>query len=255
MVILDTLCHTGLNKYQPVESLLYHMEHSGVEKAVLIQHMGTTDNSYRVECLRHHPCRFKLAVIVEETDNGRGIRRWVDKGINGIQPAADFRAEASDPLAHRRAAVEDRLAVSVPSTPSTLRGTEFQEVLQLFPDLQIAIEHIGGFGLGTQAPAEELDLMKALAQHDNLTIKLPGFGEVCDLPYSFQEVPDAVRNVVKVFGPDRVMWDSDYPPDNTREGYHHSLEFPLDYLSDFSDEGRDWIFGDTALRVWGFESD
>ena len=30
MTIVDTHCHIGLHKYEPVESLLYHMNTSGV---------------------------------------------------------------------------------------------------------------------------------------------------------------------------------------------------------------------------------
>ena len=70
MLIVDTHCHAGLNKYEPIETLLYHMEQSGVDRAVLIQHQGTTDNSYHVECLQAHPDRLASAMIVESTDDG-----------------------------------------------------------------------------------------------------------------------------------------------------------------------------------------
>lgn len=253
MIIVDTHCHTGVDKYEPVESLLFHMEQSGVEKAVLIQHQGTTDNSYHVDCLRNHPHRFKSAMIVEDTDTGSGIWQWADQGISGIRLDADSRAKTSDPLAHWRAAAELHLVVSAPAGPEALGSAEFQEVLQLFPELHIVIEHLGGFGFGKGSPAQERETLHALAQHSNLTIKLPGFGEFCDLPYPFQEVPESVRNVLAAFGPDRVMWGSDFPPVSCREGYHHSLEFPLEYLSDLSEQDREWVFGGTALKVWGFD--
>ena len=77
MTIVDTHRHTGLDKYEPVESLLFHMEQSGVEKAVLIQRMGTTDNSYHVECLRQYPHRssqprsWKITTTAAVSGNGR----------------------------------------------------------------------------------------------------------------------------------------------------------------------------------------
>ena len=43
MTIVDTHCHTGIHKYEPVEALLFHRERAGVDKAVLIQHAGETD--------------------------------------------------------------------------------------------------------------------------------------------------------------------------------------------------------------------
>lgn len=250
MIIVDTHCHAGLDKYEPIESLLFHMEQAGVDKAVLIQHMGNTDNSYHVKCLRAYPGRFASAMIVENSDDGRKIRYWAEQGLVGIRLRADFRAEAPDPLAQWRTAAALNLVVSAPCSPSTLLSQEFAEVLRSFPELQIVIEHLGGVSQGAEPPYAEFKRVLALAKHPNLTIKLPGFGEFCKLPYPFKEVPPLARLVVEAFGPKRVMWGSDYPPVSSREGYNHSLQFPLEYFSDLSLEDREWIFGRTALSVW-----
>ena len=39
------------------------------------------------------------------------------------------------------------------------------------------------------------------------------------------------------------MWGSDYPPVSRREGYDNALRVPIDYLSGFSADDREWIFG------------
>ena len=70
MMIVDTHCHTGLHKYEPIETLLYHMDTSQVARAVLIQYGGNADNTYLVECLHAHPDRLTAAMIVEPTDDG-----------------------------------------------------------------------------------------------------------------------------------------------------------------------------------------
>ena len=57
---------------------------------------------------------------------------------------------------------------------------------------------------------------------------------------------------IDAFGPSRVMWGSDWPPVRSREGYDHSLNFPIDYLSSPREDERAWIFGETALEVWRF---
>ena len=68
MTIVDTHCHTGIHKYEPVEALLFHMERAQIDKGVLIQHAGETDNSYHVECLKAYPDRFASAMVVEPED-------------------------------------------------------------------------------------------------------------------------------------------------------------------------------------------
>ena len=75
MKIVDTHCHTGIHKYEPVESLIYHMDACSVDQAVLIQHAGETDNAYHVECMDRFHGLFASAMIVSPEEDGRHIRR------------------------------------------------------------------------------------------------------------------------------------------------------------------------------------
>ncbi len=252
MIIVDTHCHTGIHKYEPIDSLLFHMESSGVDKAVLIQHAGETDNSYHIECLRQYPERFASAMVVEPDDDGTRIRHWADQGIVGIRLPASSRATSQDPLAQWRTAAELDLVVSAPCNPTALMGEEFAEVLRLFPELHIVLEHLGGIGQGSTEPHDQFKGVLHLAERENLSIKLPGFGEFCSLPFPFAAVPPLAEMAIEAFGPERVMWGSDYPPVSTREGYAHSLQFPRDYLAALSADERAWIFGKSALKIWRF---
>ena len=138
--------------------------------------------------------------------------------------------------------------VSAPSSPASLASAEFAEVLRLFPALSIVIEHLGGAKPGMSQ--DDFAPVLALAVHDNLTIKLSGFGEFCHLPHPFRDVPVFADQVLEAFSPRRIMWGSDWPPVSSREGYDSSLSFPLDYFADLSADERAWIFGETAQNVW-----
>jgi len=232
--------------------LLFHMERSDVSKAVLIQHQGQTDNSYHVECLQKYPERFASAMLVEKTDTGEQIRYWAAQGIVGVRLSVDARAEASDPLIQWRTAAELDLVVSAPCNPAALQRGVLSEVLRRFPNLKIVIEHLGGIGVGATLPYNEFKPVLDQAQYPNVTIKLPGFGEFCKLPHPFVDVPPLGRMALDAFGPQRMMWGSDFPPVSSREGYNNSLQFPLAYFSDLSQTDREWIFGRTALSVWKF---
>ena len=251
MTVVDTHCHAGTTKYEPVESLLYHMGASGVDKAVLIQHAGITDNTYLVESLQKHPGRFAAAMLVEPEDDGTRIRHWAAQGMGGIRLPSTSRARAADPLAHWRTAAALDLVVSAPCTPAALLGPEFTEVVDTFPDLRIVIEHLGGVGRDAAPPYDEFKRMLGLAERPGLTIKLPGFGEFCPVPLP-DGYPPLARMAVEAFGPQRVMWGSDFPPVSSREGYAASLEVPRQYFSDLSADEQAALFGGTALAVWGF---
>ncbi len=246
--VVDTHCHVGLHKYEPVEALLFHMERAGVDQAVLIQYMGNSDNGYIVDVIEANPGRFAAAMIVDDGDDGSAIRAWAEQGLAGIRLLADFRSSGGDPLAHWRVADELGLVVSVFSRPDILQSAEFNEVLRLFPNLSMIIEHLGGVKPGVDL--EEFAAITALARHENLTIKLPGFGEFCHLPCPFQEVPPLAELTLEAFGARRIMWGSDWPPVSSREGFDNSLAFPLEYLSALSTDERAWIFGKTARQVW-----
>ncbi len=252
MTIVDTHCHIGLHKYEPVESLLYHMNTSGVDRAVFIQYAGNSDNQYMLDSMAAHPGKFQAAMIVEPTDDGTAMRRWAEQGIVGIRLPANSRADCADSLAQWRTAAELDLIVSAPSNPQSLLSDEFAEVLREFPHLSIVIEHLAGIGEGQQPPYDTFKKILELAKQPNLSIKLPGFGEICPVPLPFDPIPPLADMAIEAFGPQRVMWGSDYPPVSRREGYDNSLKVPMDYLSDLSEEDREWIFGKTALKIWRF---
>lgn len=252
MDIVDTHCHAGQLKYEPVESLLYHMQTSGVTQAVLIGYMGNTDNDYLVDCLTRHQGRFAAAMIVADDDDGTQVRRWAERGIGGLRLRLNARATAADPLAQWRAAAELGLVVSAPSRPAWMMSAELAEVLETFPDLAIVVEHLGGVGAEAEAPYDEFRQgLERLAVYPKVSMKLPGFGEFCHLPMPFESIGPLPRMALDAFGPERLMWGSDYPPVSSREGYHNSLHVPLDYFADLSPADRDAIFAGTARAIWG----
>jgi L-fuconolactonase len=254
MTIVDTHCHIGVLKYEPVESLSFMMEKSSVEKAVFIQYAGNTDNSYMIESMADSPGKFQATMVVAPDDDGTAVRDWAAKGIVGIRLALDSRSTGSDPLAQWRAAADLDLVVSAPSRVSKLLGNAFREVIDTFPDLQIVIEHLAGAGRDAEAPYNDFKDAMKLAERPNLSIKMPGFGEICDVPLPFEPIPPLPELALEAFGPERVMWGSDYPPVSGREGYANSLSVPMDYFSGLSEDEREWIFGKAALKIWRFTS-
>lgn len=250
MVIVDTHCHVGVHKYEPVEVLRFHMAQNGVAHAVFIQYMGHTDNRYLLACMAAHPGHFAAAMLVEPDDDGSRIRYWAEQGIGGIRLPANFRGTGRDALAHWRTAAELGLVVSAPCSPATLLSAEFTEVVERFPSLQIVIEHLGGVSHAAQPPYTEFQQVLTLARYPNLTIKLPGFGEFCELPHPFAHIPPFVDMTLAAFGPQRIMWGSDWPPVSSREGYANALQVGLTYLSHLSTEEKAWIFGRTAQKIW-----
>lgn len=259
-MIVDTHVHVGETWFEPVEALLFQMEHSGVEKAVLVQYGGNYHNDYELECVRRYPGRFAAVVLVDTNDPGapEELERWTREGAVGVRLNASVRSPGADPLAIWRKASELGLVVSCSGRLEDFASEGFRRLVEELPQLPMVIEHLGGV-----RPEPELDYalfrkMLSLARYPHIYIKLPGFGEVLPRPARFGREtfggpPLAVRLAYEAFGARRMMWGSDYPPSGGREGYANALYHPLKRIEFFTSDDREWIFGQTALAVWRFD--
>ncbi len=100
-----------------------------------------------------------------------------------------------------------------------------------------------------------------LARFLNIYMKIPGLGEISpramppSSPFPFERpVPGLFKAAVAAFGPNRLMWGSDFPPVSFREGYRNALRLPLQGFEDLAPEDRALIFGGVALSVFPIRS-
>ncbi len=71
-------------------------------------------------------------------------------------------------------------------------------------------------------------------------------------PFPYDDTKRLTDLALLAFGPERMMWGSDFPPVRFPEGYHNTLAFGDRIFPDLSEEGRVWLIGRTADRVWQF---
>ena len=260
MIVVDTHCHAGVNWFDPVELLLYQMSLNGVYRAVLIQHAGTFDNGYLLECASRFPGRFAVAVIVDaaRTDAPSTLEGWARQGAVGVRLWATTRSPGSDPLAVWRKTSELGLVVSCQGTVDEFASAEFHDLVSELPGLSIVIEHLAGQGPGAQAPYSAFERAMTLAGYPNTYIKVPGLGEISARPpvlgsrFAFDYTPPLVEMALEAFGSRRMMWGSDYPPVSGREGYRNALNGVLEHPALADLENREWVMGRTALEVFAF---
>jgi L-fuconolactonase len=261
MPVVDCHCHVSPVWYEPVESLVHQMDRNGVDQAVLIQMMSQYDNRYQFDCVRRYPGRFAPVVLVDAQQSAAAeeLSRLVDEGASGVRLSAIMRSPGADPLAIWRTAERLRLPVSCAGAATDLASAGFAALLETLPQLAVVIEHLGSLGQprGNPIAAETAAQVMALARFPNVTMKITGLGEFSrrampvQQPSPFEQpVPDLLQQAVAAFGPERLMWGSDYPPVSSREGYANALHWPREQLAHLGPAARDAIFGGTALRVF-----
>jgi len=253
MVVVDTHVHVGLPTYGPIEELRGRMAENRVEKAVLVQHRrdqpppGNTDNRYLAECVVRAPSRFAAVCIVDHrlTSALELLEFWVkEKQMQGIRLNGTDTSPGENKLAIWEKATELGVNVSVSGDIEPIGG-----IARAYPALNLLVEHAG-------SPRVNGDAILELAEYRNVFVKFTtgGLQAVSSTPYPYRDTHAFFRRVYDRFGPERIMWGSDYPPVETREGYVRALAFvqEIDWLSE---EDRAWILGNTALQLWKFSDD
>lgn len=261
MNFVDTHCHVSPVWFEPVETLLFHMDRHGVSQAVLTQLLGQADNSYQEDCVRRHPGRFAsvVAVDVSSADAARDLRALADRGARGVRLRPDTRSADSDPYALWRVAAEKKLTVSCVGPAATFLTPEFEKLLETFPSLNFLAEHLCGWGRADcdGAPAT-LEGIRRLARFENLHLKVPPLGQLVKrgpkLPASGRTLdPNAagvVHELLDLYGAERLCWASDFPVVSSREGYGNALRWSLDLFDKAPASVQEQVFSGTARRLF-----
>lgn len=256
--VIDSHCHASLRWFEPVETLLFQMDRCGVEHAVLIGNLFEFDQSYQQECLHRFPDRLSSVVLIDpaQPDAPDTLRRYVEDGAIGVRLRHDDRSPGDDPLAIWRTASELKIPVSCFGINAGFSTEEFRELVEELPDLTIVLENLAFVG-GPENTDEQRATAWGLARYPSLYIKVPALSSIAqrELPYTSwyafkTPIPPYFQEVYDIWGPERMMWGSDFPPVTGREGYGHALGYPRDEFADKPITAQKMIFAETAAKVF-----
>ncbi len=262
MVVVDSHTHVSNLWYEPVETLLYHMDRNGVDQACLVQMRGQNDNRYQFDAVRRYPGRFANVVNVD-TDHDDAVAvltRLAAEGASGVRLRPFTRSPGDDPYAIWHACAELGLSVSCGSRgTSDLLDPGFAALLEAVPDVRIAIEHLGAENNPNPKDSDPAVRRRVLelAAYPNLYMKIHGLGEFAQKanpligPSPFvHPIPPYLAQAYTLFGPERLLWGSDFPPVEKREGYGLALELCRAEFADKPQRERDLIFGGVAAKLF-----
>lgn len=119
-----------------------------------------------------------------------------------------------------------------------------------YPDLSIVIDH----GAKPEIAAGRLDPWRtditSLAQLPNVTCKLSGLiTEAADL-WTVNDLKPYFDHMLTIFGPERLIWGSDWPVVNLAGGYDRWRMTTHSLIGALSAEHQSEILGGTALRIY-----
>jgi L-fuconolactonase len=236
------------------EMLLELMRANGVARTVIIQVIYYRwDNQYAADVLRQYPQYFRGVARVnpESPQAPDDLSRLVEEqGFQGVRlsPAADatgdwIRGPLMPPLWKR---CRD---LKVPMTILTDIGRmpDIAALAEQFPDLTVVIDHMA------DCPADrpgEVKKLQALARYPRVFVKVSHTWSVSKQPYPYPVAQAQVKRLYDAFGPQRLLWATDWPIVEAHCGYAKALAMVRDEMKFLNEEDKSWMLSRTVERVW-----
>lgn len=223
------------------EQVLFEMDAAGVERAIVIcaaigDNPRNTD--YAFEVAARYPGRFVIFPDLEcrwsphfrmpgaaarlET----ALARW--GGFRGFTTYLTVAEDGSwltgeEGRAFFGLAAEKGLIASLSVMPHQM--PHVGALAEMFPELTLICHHMGHLGPRTEDTPGARDLVTALALYPNVFIKLSGMGNVAAPrdEYPYKRLGWIFALLQDAFGPDRLVWGSDYPVSRRHMTYAQTL--------------------------------
>ncbi len=220
------------------EMLLALMKQHGVERTVLIQFIGYRwDNSFVAGVLKRYPKYFRAVCRVDPSDTASPdhLTRLVEEqGFRGVRlsPAGDasgdwIRGPLMPPLWERCSKLK---------VPMTI--------------LAIVIDHMADCPIDKP---QQLDLLLALERYPKLFVKISHTWSISKQSYPYADAQQFVKRLYEKFGPQRLMWATDWPIVERSASYTKALTVVRDEMKFLNAEDKRWILSKTIERVWPFD--
>jgi L-fuconolactonase len=237
------------------EMLLDLMRAHGVARTVLVQVIHYRwDNSYALDALRRYPEHFQAVARVNPNSPAApdDLSRRVEEGFRGVRlsPAADAAGDWIDgplmpPLWQRAESLGVPMLILAPAT----RLPDVERLIERYPALTVVIDHMA------DCPIDRPDLLEGLlrlARYPKVFVKISHTWSLSAGAYPYTDTFAQVKRVYDAFGPQRLMWGTDWPLIQNYCGYGKALSVVRDEMPFLNAEDKEWILGRTVERIWPF---
>ena len=246
------------------EQLLEHTRPAGVDRINLIQmSFYGFDNKYMLDMIALHKGVFSGTAVIDpagkEPERLMGelakkrVRAFrVYPGLErGVKPNAGGGEGWLKAAGYGRmfaAAARNNQAISCLINPDAL--PDLARMCRKYPDTPVIIDHLCRIGADGTIRDRDVNALCGMAVHKKIMIKVGAFYALGKKRPPYTDLAPLIRRVVKAFGPERCMWESDCPFQVDRDRYQDSIDLVRKHLDFLSAADRDWLLRKTAERFF-----
>jgi L-fuconolactonase len=238
------------------EMLLDLMRANGISKTVIIQVIHFRyDNSYLASVLKQYPQFFQGVCRVDPLDPAAPDHLSAvsaQAGFRGVRlsPAAGpegdwIRGPLIPPLWKRCESLRVPMTLLAPIS----RMLDLPPLLDRFPNLTVVIDHMADCPVDHP---EELEKLIALQRYPHVYVKISHTWSLSAEGYPWLDSQTLVKRLLDTFGPQHLMWATDWPIAKERATYRQRLTAVRDDMKFLSAEDKEWMLSKTVERVWPF---
>jgi L-fuconolactonase len=125
-----------------------------------------------------------------------------------------------------------------------------QKICQRHPKLTVVVDHIAKPLIRERKLDPWRADIAAVAKSPNAFCKLSGIATEAAPDWTIADIRLYVDHVIEVFGPQRLLWGSDWPVIELAGGYSRWWDATTTLLAPLDTAARDAILGGTAARVY-----
>ena len=238
------------------ETLLELMKANHVERTVIIQVIHFKwDNSFLADVLKQYPQYFKGVARVNPEDPAapdhlselmarpgfHGVRISPGAGESGNWIAGPL----MPPLWKRCDELKVPMTVLAPIT----RIPDVEKLIAKYPDLTVVIDHMA------DCPPDQPDQISkllALEKYPKVFVKVSHTWSLSKEEFPYKDSQTLVKKLHDKFGPQRLMWGTDWPICLAKCSYAQTLSMVRGQMTFLNEDDKHWMLNKTIQRVWNF---
>ena len=147
-------------------------------------------------------------------------------------------------------AIQD-LDLTIDALGFPTHAAPFLRLFEKYPDMRVVVDHCLKPQIRDNAFDEWSVSIARIANETGAYCKLSGIVTESDAGWTPETIKPYAQHVINCFGPDRVMWGSDWPVVNLASDYDTWSQIAQSFVPDSSDQEK--IFGQTAARFYKIE--
>ncbi|MBM3934471.1 MAG: amidohydrolase [SAR202 cluster bacterium] len=240
------------------ETLIKLQQEAGVDKAVIVQPRNYMwDNSYVADCVKRFPERFTaIALIDPASPEGPATleKLYKKQGFTGVRLQLGWAKDPKENSDKNRDPFWKKageLGAVLGLLGSGLDHSCVEPIIERHQNVKVVLDHLAGLSIEEQAPYMNRNSVMRLVKYPNVYVKVSLLHNKSKQDYPYKDTFALTKALYETYGPQRLMWGTDFPSVMAKCGVAKSIETvkQMDFLS-ASD--KEWLFHKTSEKVWSW---